>query len=205
MFNARGDERRAVIESLSKRRPLLSLAATLEPLAEPEQRIWLLQSLVKSDAMDLIVQKATELGVDRLIAVKTDFCVIKLDEERQARRLAHWQRIGISACEQSGRHRPPEFHIHRNLAAAIDSLPAEQRRVAFLPGSATPMTEAIGTDGGICLAVGPEGGFSPDENELLELSGFAHCSMGPRTLRADTAAITACAAVHLLREKPAPG
>lgn len=202
VFNSRGSERRAVIESLAKRRPSLKLADAIEPLSEPEHRTWLLQALVKSDAMDLIVQKATELGVDRVIAVKTDFCVIKLDDERREKRLAHWQRIGLSACEQSGRHRPPEFSVHRNLAAAIDSLPEEMHRAALLPGSDRPVAEAIGPDGDVCLAIGPEGGFSPDEDELLELSGFTGCSFGPRILRADTAAITACAAVSLLRQKP---
>jgi len=196
VFNARGEERMATIRSLAKRNPVVALGAALEPLPESPLRITLLQALVKSDAMDLIVQKAAELGVDRVLALKSEFSVVRLDAERRASRLAHWQRIALSACEQSGRHRPPSLEIAASLDAALDSVPAAAARLAFAVGAGTPLTP-VGA-GPVCVAIGPEGGFSPAETRRLAGAGFALCSLGPRTLRAETAALAACAGLQLV-------
>jgi 16S rRNA (uracil1498-N3)-methyltransferase len=198
-FNARGEERGATIESLARRRPLLRLEETLEPVPESPIRIVLLQAVVKSDAMDLIVQKATELGVAAVLAVKTDFSVVRLDAERKLSRLSHWRRIALSACEQSGRHRPPTIEFSDSLEAAVAALPADCMRIAFAVGAGTPLAVAADGNGTVCLAVGPEGGFSPTEAARLVELGFALQSLGPRTLRAETAAIAACAGLQLLR------
>lgn len=201
VFNARGVERSAAIESLAKRRPVLALGAAVEPLPEPGAPVLLLQSLVKSDAMDLIVQKATELGVSAVLATRTDFSVVRLDgEARRQRRLAHWRRIAESACEQCGRHRPPDFMLFDSLEAACRAVPADSTRIAFDTRATTPLNGAAQADPetGICLAIGPEGGFSPPETELLDDEGFLSLSLGPRTLRAETAAIAAVAGTQLM-------
>ncbi|HMB73198.1 MAG TPA: 16S rRNA (uracil(1498)-N(3))-methyltransferase, partial [Gammaproteobacteria bacterium] len=196
VFNARGVERSAAIESLAKRRPVLALGAAVEQLPEPAVQVLLLQALVKSDAMDLIVQKATELGVSAILATRTDFSVVKLDgEERRQRRLAHWRRIAENACEQCGRHRPPDFSLLDSLQAACEALPADCTRIAFDTRATAPLNGAARaeTQTGLCLAIGPEGGFSPPEIELLDDEDFLSLSLGPRTLRAETAAIAAVA------------
>jgi len=200
VFNARGEERSARIESLAKRHPVVALGAALSPLPESAAGIVLLQALVKSDAMDLIVQKATELGVAAVLAAHTEFSVVRLDAERRSRRLAHWRRIARSACEQSGRHRPPELAVFGDLGAAIAALPAGGERIAFDAGAGRALgADGRGNGGGVCLAIGPEGGFSPDETARLEAAGFGLRSLGPRTLRAETAAIAACAGLQFLR------
>lgn len=199
VFNARGEERGATIESLAKRRPLVRLEESLTPVPESPLPIVLLQALVKSDAMDLIVQKATELGVATVLAVRTDFSVVRLDDNRRQSRLAHWQRIARSACEQSGRHRPPDIHLCDSIDAAAAQLPEACSRIAFAVGATTPLTAAAPGPGGVCLAVGPEGGFSPSDSTRLVELGFALHALGPRTLRAETAAIAACAGLQLLR------
>jgi 16S rRNA (uracil1498-N3)-methyltransferase len=196
VFNARGLERAARIESLGRNRPAVVLGATLDPLPEPEMPVLLLQALVKSDAMDLIVQKATELGARSILATRTEFSVVRLDADRRPKRLAHWHRIAASACEQSGRHRPPDIEIFDSLGEAVAALPENCARIAFVPGAAAA-PGAVDADR-LCLAVGPEGGFSTGEASWLESHGFALCSLGPRTLRADTAAVAARTAAQLL-------
>jgi 16S rRNA (uracil1498-N3)-methyltransferase len=198
IFNARGSERSAVIQSLAKRRPIVALGERVEPLPEPATPILLLQALVKSDAMDLIVQKATELGVATIFATKMDFSVVRLDQERQGRRLAHWQRVATSACEQCGRHQPPEFAIFKSLEDAIAALPPDLARIAFDTGAARPLESNGALPSGLSLAIGPEGGFSPSESETLAARGFAIHSLGPRVLRAETAAIAALVSAQLL-------
>jgi 16S rRNA (uracil1498-N3)-methyltransferase len=198
VFNSRGAERSAVIESLAKRRPVIALGTPVDPLPDPNTPILLLQALVKSDAMDLIVQKATELGVASIYATKTDFSVVRLDQERQGRRLEHWRRIATSSCEQCGRHRPPDFQIFKSLDQAIAALPADSTRIAFDTTPAIPLNAIADRGPGISLAIGPEGGFSPDESQTLAAAGFAIHSLGPRILRAETAAIAAVVSAQIL-------
>lgn len=199
VFNACGSERLATIRSLSKRHPLLELGERLTPVPESGAGIVLLQALVKSDAMDLIVQKATELGVARVLASRTDFSVVKLDDSRRERKLEHWRRIALSACEQSGRHAPPALELHGSLSQAISAIPADCDRIAFDLDAETSLADFAQPQPNVCIAIGPEGGFSPPERELLDAAGFVLCLLGPRTLRAETAAITACGIVQLLR------
>ena len=196
VFNGRGAERRAVVKSLAKRRPELTLTEQLVPLAEPEFELTLVQALVKSDAMDLIVQKAVELGVRNIVALRTDFSVIKLDRERAARRIAHWHKIAQSACEQSGRHRPPEISIAASLREAV--LPGAARRIVLQPDAPAALRDLEPRPASVCVLVGPEGGFSPADLEQIDAGGFHAVGFGPRVLRADTAAIVACAAIQLL-------
>lgn len=192
VFDGHGRERRAAIERLERKRAEIVLGDALEPLAEPATAVTLIQALVKSDAMDTIVQKATELGVSAIHAVKTDFSVIKLDAERARRRVEHWKRVARSACEQSGRHRPPAIHAPARLADLLPTLPAADRRIAFHPGTA-PLDSGDATRGAhVCVLLGPEGGFSEADLGAISAAGFARFRLGPRILRADTAAIAAC-------------
>jgi len=202
VFNAAGVEREATIESLAKRHPRLALGPALEALPESPAAIVLLQSLVKSDAMDLIVQKATELGVAAVHAFPSEHSVVQLDGERGAQRLQHWRRIAASACEQSGRHRPPALALFASLDAAVAALSPGTTRIVFDPTATQPLdgSVAAGAAGGagLALALGPEGGFTREELRYLESRGFTPASLGPRILRAETAVIAACALAQWL-------
>lgn len=198
VFNGRGDERRAVVAGLSRKGASLTLAGAVEPLAEPELELTLIQGLVKSDAMDIIVQKATELGAAGLFAVGTQFSVVKLDDERRQRRLEHWMRIAHSACEQSGRHRPAQIRLFATLDDGIAALPDAGLRLVLHPGAAPAVRGVDASARRISVAVGPEGGFSRLDLETLDAAGFERVGLGPRTLRADTAAIAACALAQTL-------
>lgn len=198
VFNGRGDERIAIIESLSRRRPELSLVEDVEPLAEPALELVLVQSLIKSDAMDTVVQKAAELGVRSIVAVKTDFSVIKLPAERVERRLVHWRRVAQSACEQSGRHRPPRIEFATSLTSAFDYLPQNGLRVAFHAGATMSLRALSPPTASAAILVGPEGGFSKADLVAIGRARFELVRLGPRVLRADTAAIAACSAAQIL-------
>lgn len=197
VFDGRGRERLAAVKSLARHAPELTLGDALPALPESSVEIILIQGLIKSEAMDMVVQKATELGVRRVLAVKTDYSVIKLDAERGAKRRAHWERIARSACEQSRRHYAPDFDLAASLAAALATLPRGGIRVAFHAEAERHFSSLDAEGTTACLAVGPEGGFSPGEIDLLVDSGFALVRLGERTLRAETAALAACSLAQL--------
>ena len=198
VFNGRGAEREASVETLQKRGATLELKALRAPLPESPLELTLVQALPKADAMDLIVQKATELGLRALIPVYTEFSVVKLDAERSERRVDHWRKIARSACEQSGRHTPPRIDGPAPLAAALEGLPAASERLALEPSVPQALGERAPPKGGLIVAVGPEGGFGATDWRRLEAARFARVGLGPRVLRAETAAFAVCAIAQSL-------
>ncbi|HET7924533.1 MAG TPA: 16S rRNA (uracil(1498)-N(3))-methyltransferase, partial [Rhodanobacteraceae bacterium] len=192
VFNGRGTEREASVDSLQRRGALLALGAVHVALPESPLDLTLLQALPKSDAMDLIVQKATELGVRTLVPAYTEFSVVKLDAERSERRVDHWRKIARSSCEQCGRHTPPRIEPPRPLADALATLPAAPKRLALEPSAELRLGEQMPVSG-LIVAVGPEGGFGATDWRRLDAAQFARVSLGQRVLRAETAALAACA------------
>jgi 16S rRNA (uracil1498-N3)-methyltransferase len=191
-FNGCGTEWSTRITGLTRRAGLLEVLDTVQPIAEPQLELTLVQAVVKSDAMDTIVQKATELGVTRIAPIVSEYCVVRLDGERITKRLAHWRRIARSACEQSGRHKTPEITtpvpLHEHLAQTgplrILLDPTAQSQPRYEPPATARRVEMI---------IGPEGGFGPRDAAVIADSDARRMRFGPRILRADTAAITACA------------
>jgi 16S rRNA (uracil1498-N3)-methyltransferase len=191
VFNGRGTEREARVETLQRRGATLALGAERSPLPESSLDLTLVQALPKSDAMDLIVQKATELGVRSLVPVHTEFSVVRLDVERAARRLDHWQKIAQSACEQCGRHRPPRIDAPLPLAEALAALGGGARLALDLAAERALSEEPQPTHG-LVIAVGPGGGFGPTDWRRLDAARFERVTLGPRVLRAETAALAVC-------------
>jgi 16S rRNA (uracil1498-N3)-methyltransferase len=199
LFNGDGGEYAGELASLAKRsvtaRVLESADATDR---ESPLRITLGQGIARGEKMDWILQKATELGVARVVPLITDRTEVKLDAERAERRLAHWDAVIASACEQCGRNRLPELHEPVKLdvwAAALATSSA--LRLALDPrGDAAPRDLAVGTD--VILAVGPEGGLSEHDLATLAQAGFRGLRLGPRILRTETAGLAALAALQAL-------
>lgn len=192
VFNGNGTERDASVDSLQRRGAMLTLAAARPPLPESSLDLTLIQALPKSDAMDLIVQKVTELGVRTLVPVYTEHSVVKLDTERSERRADHWRKIARSACEQCGRHTPPHIEPATPLAAALDALPAAKTRLALDPAAERSLGGAAPVSG-LIIAVGPEGGFGATDWRRLDAAEFGRVTLGPRVLRVETAAMAVCA------------
>jgi len=193
VFNGRGVERDASVELLQRRGATLALDAARDALPESSLDLTLVQALPKSDAMDLIVQKVTELGVRTLVPVYTEFSVVKLEGERSERRLDHWRKIARSACEQCGRHRPPDIEAPAPLSAALEQLSTASERLALDPSAERGLLEHAAPAHGLVVAVGPEGGFAAADWRRLDAARFLRVTLGPRVLRAETAALAACA------------
>lgn len=150
----------------------------------------------RGERMDWVIQKSTELGVQKIIPLFTERTEVKLDGERLGKKCTHWRQIAISACEQSGRTRLPE--IAEPIALA-DWLPEASPRFVLDPEAGTQLmakdvkSEAKPT--GVVLLVGPEGGLSESEVQQSVAKGFVGITLGPRILRTETAplaAITQC-------------
>jgi 16S rRNA (uracil1498-N3)-methyltransferase len=201
LFDGRGEERIAGIVRLTKAAVELDIIERAAAIPESHLDLNLIQALAKADAMDLIVQKATELGARAILPVVTEYSVVKLAEHRLQRRMAHWQRIAQSACEQSGRHRPPEIHEPKALADVLDRLPENRLGVAVHPGAESRLGRI---DAGRCVdrrvyaLVGPEGGLSVRDLRAAALAGFDTYSLGPRILRTETAALSVCTLAQAL-------
>jgi 16S rRNA (uracil1498-N3)-methyltransferase len=193
VFNGGGAERFASVATLQRRGATLELADSHPPVPESPLDLTLIQALPKSDAMDFIVQKATELGARALVPVYTEFSVVKLDAERSERRLEHWRKVAQSACEQCGRHRPPRIDAPKTLAAALESVPDGHARFALDLSAERPLDGQPASTVGLCVAVGPEGGFGPTDWLRLDAAQFTRARLGPRVLRAETAALAVCA------------
>ncbi len=195
VFNGRGGECLAEIETLARDGAKLRITSISAPIPESELNLTLLQGIAKADAMDLIVQKATELGVRTIAPVVTEYCVVKLQAQRIQRRLEHWQRIAYSACEQSGRHAPPLVGEPQALEHSLEGLSKTGTRLVLDPMAETAFANGPRVGNGaapVCLLIGPEGGLSERDLMLADRAGFQRVKLGPRILRVETAAIAAC-------------
>ena len=161
--------------------------------------ITLLQGVARGERMDLIVQKATELGVSRIVPVLAERSVVKVDAKQRERKLEHWQSIAISACEQCGRNRLPEVGAPAALGDAIAALPAGSLRCLLAADGAGSLAAAArGASAGIVLLIGPEGGLADNERQFARANGFEAYRMGPRILRTETAGLAALATLQAL-------
>jgi len=155
----------------------------------------IIQGLSRSDHMDWMIQKCTELGVTRISVFNANHSQISLKPAQLNKRLLHWSNIAIKACEQCGRQVPPQISFQQNLASLLDEeirrdikilLDSEGKRLLSEPAS-------ISSTDQIAILLGPEGGLSQAEIKSAQNTGFIATSLGPRILRTETAAATALA------------
>jgi 16S rRNA (uracil1498-N3)-methyltransferase len=195
LFNGDGNDCAARITTAGKREVVVEILS-IDPVGnESPFRITLLQGIARGEKMDLILQKATELGAAAIAPVLAERTEVKLDAERTEKRMAHWRSVIVSACEQSGRAIIPRLTAPAALAdaarASTDPFmltldPTGEHTLASLPTSASSAT----------LAIGPEGGWSPRDRETLRAAGYTGLRLGPRVLRTETAGLAAIAALQ---------
>ena len=197
LFNGDGFDRDARIISVGKREVLAEIVGSRPVDNESPLAITLLQGIARGEKMDLILQKATELGVVRILPVSSERSEVKLDAQRADRRVAHWREVVVSACEQSGRARVPEVGAPQPLAQAAAL--REGRGLLLDPFAEQTLSALQGSELRTCtLAIGPEGGWSPRDREQLAAAGFEGLRLGPRILRTETAGIAAIAALQAM-------
>jgi 16S rRNA (uracil1498-N3)-methyltransferase len=158
--------------------------------------VTLLQGIARGERMDLIVQKATELGVTRIVPVLAERSVVKVDTKQRARKREHWQSVVVAACEQCGRNRVPEVDAPRSLGEAVDALPAGGMRCLLAAEAREPLVLAVRAPGPIALLIGPEGGLAEAEAKFALAHSFTPCRLGGRIMRTETAGLAAIAALQ---------
>ncbi|MBI4341933.1 MAG: 16S rRNA (uracil(1498)-N(3))-methyltransferase [Candidatus Omnitrophica bacterium] len=167
-----------------------------EPM--PVLRVTLAQALIKPDRFEWAVQKATELGVDRIVPLMAARTVVRLRADEADRKRLRWERIAREAATQCGRATLPQLDAPQPFAAFAAGLDASRPAlVATLAVPTRPLHEAWdGSAGSITIAIGPEGDFTQDEVRLAQRHGAAAVSLGIYTLRSETAALAALAMVQ---------
>jgi len=194
LFNGEGGEFDATIEEMGRRDVRVQVGAHDAVEREARTRVTLALGIPANERMDWLVEKATEVGAAAIQPLQTERTVLRLSGERAAKRLAHWQGIAVAACEQCGRNRVPAIHPVQDLGDWLRQLPAahdEARLLLALRPGAQPLPEASAQ--GMTVLSGPEGGLSAAEEDAALHAGFRPVTLGPRVLRAETAALAALA------------
>jgi len=200
LFNGDGRDFTGVIGAVRGKHVSAQIGAVRRIDTESRLAITLVQCLPRGEKMDLIVQKATELGVTRIVPVISQRSVVRLDEDQAQSKQDHWQAVAVSACEQCGRARLPTIERPVQLTKFLGALPAATHPRWVLEPHTVPtaatVPSALNTHDRASLtaadlSIGPEGGFAPDELEAFGLVGFVRLRLGPRVLRTETAALAA--------------
>jgi len=196
LFNGDGNDCAARIAAAGKREVVVEILS-IDPVDnESPFRITLLQGIARGEKMDLILQKATELGVAHVMPVLAERTEVKLDAERTAKRMSHWGSVIVSACEQSGRAQVPALDAPATLAAAATALADDCMKLTLDPQGEQSLQSLPPPPAGVAIAIGPEGGWSPRDRETLRTAGFEGLRLGPRVLRTETAGLAAIAALQ---------
>ena len=190
-----GKEYRYGIESYTEDSVLCRLRFVKDKEVELPVKVLLFQGLPKADKMDLIVQKAVELGAAEIIPVSMERCVVKLDAGKAAKKTARWQTIAESAASQSRRSIIPRVLAPMSMKEAVEYA-KEQTEVRVIAyelqeddGSVKQYLESLKEGQSVSIFIGPEGGFAPGEVELAKEAGIRPISLGRRILRTETAGL----------------
>ena len=198
LFNGEGGEYHAVIVRIEKQTIWVELHDFNAVDRESPLHIHLGQGISRGEKMDFTIQKAVELGVTDITPLITERCGVQLSQERWKKRLEHWQKIIISACEQSGRNKLPQLHAVSSLPAWTQRASPSVKIVLHPLASHTLKQTSLASGVGIDLLVGPEGGLSEAEVEFAVQQQFSKINLGPRVLRTETAALAMIASLQSL-------
>jgi 16S rRNA (uracil1498-N3)-methyltransferase len=196
LFDGAGGEYAAHIESLRKDAVLVAVGAHTATERESPLDVTLAQGISRGERMDWVIQKATELGVRRIVPLITSRSVVRLDARQAQKKSQHWRGISIAACEQCGRNHLPELTPPVDLQEFLGSEAPEEAMRLLLSPAGSLRIGAIKSLEKIILLIGPEGGLAPEEGSAALAQGYVAVRLGPRILRTETAAIAALAALQ---------
>jgi 16S rRNA (uracil1498-N3)-methyltransferase len=192
LFNGDGREFNGAIEAVRGSRVAASVGDGRPMDRESPLSITLVQCIPRGDRMDFIVQKATELGVARIVPVLSQRSVVRLDKSQAESKANHWRAVAVSACEQCGRNRLPGIISPQGYREFLRTAPGGMR-VLLSPGGGVTLKDLARPDGAVTVLIGPEGGLTDEEEQAAVAAGFTAVRLGPRVLRTETAAIAALA------------
>ncbi|MGY8564328.1 16S rRNA (uracil(1498)-N(3))-methyltransferase [Paracidovorax citrulli] len=196
LFNGDGHDYSATLVESGKREARVQVTAAQPVDNESPLPITLLQGIARGEKMDLILQKATELGVQAIVPVNAERTEVKLDAARAEKRLAHWRSVVVSACGQSGRALVPSVAPPQGVQEAARAMPGAALKLTLDPQGEHRLSTLESAPGGVVIAIGPEGGWSPRDRQALAGAGFQGLQLGPRILRTETAGLAAIAALQ---------
>jgi 16S rRNA (uracil1498-N3)-methyltransferase len=208
LFDGAGGEWLAQVTRMGKRDVDVRVATHEAADRELPFELEIALGMPTNERMDALIEKATELGVAAIQPLQTERSVLRLDGERAARRVAHWQAVAVGASEQSGRTRVPRVAPVTSVAAWLAAQPGQSPhagRFVMSTGTAPALSQAlVAAPRGRWLALsGPEGGLTADEEAAAAARGFARVSLGQLILRADTAPLAWLAQMAALLPRPA--
>ena len=198
LFNGNGKAYPALPEVLEKRRASVRILREEATDNESPLNITLVQAVSAAERMDFTVQKSVELGVAEIRPVISERCVVRLSGERAEKRVARWQEIVVSACEQSGRNIVPKVLPLTTYAQALQQLPQETTKLLMSLNRAQKLSDVRPQSDKVVFIVGPEGGWTEKEEQQAFDAGFQSVTLGKRVLRTETASLAAIAAMQTL-------
>lgn len=198
LFNGNGKSYPALPEVLEKRRASVRILREEAADNESPLNITLVQAVSAAERMDFTLQKSVELGVAEIRPVISERCVVRLSGERAEKRVARWQEIVVSACEQSGRNIVPKVLPLTTYAQALQQLPQETTKLLMSLNRAQKLSNVQLQSGKVVFMVGPEGGWTEKEEQQAFDAGFQSVTLGKRVLRTETASLAAIAAMQTL-------
>jgi RNA methyltransferase, rsmE family len=198
LFNGNGKAYPALPEVLEKRRASVRILREEATDNESPLNITLVQAVSAAERMDFTLQKSVELGVAEIRPVISERCVVRLSGERAEKRVARWQEIVVSACEQSGRNIVPKVLPLTTYAQALQQLPQETTKLLMSLNRAQKLSDVRPQSGKVVFMVGPEGGWTEKEEQQAFDAGFQSVTLGKRVLRTETASLAAIATMQTL-------
>ncbi len=198
LFDGGGGEYSAHLESVDKKRVVVSVDSHVDLERESPLAVTLVQAVSSRDRMDVTLQKAVELGVARIVPVMSQRSVVRLSGERAEQRVQHWQQVVISACEQCGRNQVPQVEALSPLVTYLERPSSDVIRWMLSPSAEHALRSLEKPQTEVQLLVGPEGGLTAEEERAAGDAGFTSVRIGPRILRTETAAPALLAAMQAL-------
>ena len=199
VFDGTGKEYTGIVREADRRSLSLEITATRDVANKKNCYVTLIQAIPKKDKMDHIIEKATELGVERIVPVVTERTIPDWGDSKKTSAVERWRKISLEAAKQCGRADIPEIGPIAGMKEAINSVEGyDLKLMAALSDKAVKLKDALKPcrNGKVAVAIGPEGDFTAEEISLSEKNGFKVVTLGPRVLKSDTAALAALAAIN---------
>ena len=197
LFNGTGNDFAATLQTIGKRHAECHIHAQRQPENESALNITLVQAVSSGERMDFTLQKSVELGVRAIQPIISERCVVRLSGDRADKRVQRWQDIVIAACEQSGRSIVPTVLPIVSFSDYLRQMPPELHLMMSLR-RATTLRDIAPAPQSLRLMIGPEGGWTPAEEQAALAAGVQTITLGKRVLRTETAAMAAMAAMQVL-------